>query len=152
MQAPTRPQTREELLVRAKALQAVTVLNAHLTDGERARIRMARISFSEKLTSCGGQCTGTDVELSGPLFDQPENQFDFDDTVLHELAHAAVRERGHNSHWKCVAWSIGCSGNVFHSMRTMKDVVKTPPVSMATRIAKMKLNNEALPHGAGRRV
>lgn len=143
-QKPARPQTREELLARAKALQAAAAVNEHITDAERARIRMARISFSDKLTAAGGQCAGVNIELSGPLFDQPENQFDFDDTVLHELAHAACREGGHGSHWKCVAWFIGCSGNVYHNMRTMKDVVKAPPVTMDERIAKMKLNNAAL--------
>lgn len=150
---PSRPQTREELLARAQAIQAKAAVNAHLTDAERARIRMARISFSDKLTSCGGHCTGFKIELSGPLFDQPENQFDFEDIVLHELAHAATpRDPGHGSQWKCVAWSLGCSGDATHNMKTMKDVVKTPPITMASRIAKMKLNDAALQQDAGRRV
>lgn len=59
------------------------------------------------------------VKLSKPIFTVPENQHDFEDTILHEIAHVICgRGRGHSKRWKKIATTIGCSGERCHSLKT----------------------------------
>ena len=65
-----------------------------------------------------GACIYSKKELSFSIyFLRNSSAFDLNDTLLHEISHALVGpNQGHNHIWKKKALSIGCSGQVYHSL------------------------------------
>jgi predicted SprT family Zn-dependent metalloprotease len=65
-----------------------------------------------------GTAKGNTVKLSLPVFTDPDNTHDFEDTVLHEIAHIlAGPEAGHGRLWKRIAREIGCSAQRCHKLK-----------------------------------
>ena len=82
-----------------------------------ALLRQVEIRWSNDLTVTAGIARRDAVLLSAPIFTLPENQHDFADTVIHELAHIATPKHGHDGLWKHVAQMLGGSGERFHHLK-----------------------------------
>lgn len=89
----------------------------------RTKIESIAISVSHSLRVTAGRAYVHEnrIELSIPIFSLPENQHDFADTVLHEIAHILRGENGHDWLWRNIAISIGCNGNRCHSLKTVRN-------------------------------
>ncbi|MEC9475563.1 MAG: SprT-like domain-containing protein [Planctomycetota bacterium] len=87
----------------------------------RSALEGTDIRISRRLTrSAGNACAKSrTVGISAPIFTVEENRPQFQNTVLHELAHviAGTRARAHGSRWRSIFIEIGGNGERCHEMR-----------------------------------
>ena len=115
--------THDQLMKEAEAILR-EVQAAIPQDQQSTQMRMARIRWNNRLRKAAGRAfvgngpkSGT-IELSSDIFKRPENQKDFRNTVLHEIAHLLAPGDHHGPNWKQMAHRIGCTGERCHEMTT----------------------------------
>ena len=123
--------TRKELLLgRAFRVREDVVSRLSASKAPHAAVLAggADLVWSDRLTRTAGRAwTRRDhpsslpdrVELSWPVFALKENEHDFDETVIHELAHIARGRRGHDALWQHLARLAGGRGERLHQLKTM---------------------------------
>lgn len=118
---------RHELMQQAREIASETMV---LLDGRGCRdmvekIRGLRFQWNNRLTSTAGKAKIVQrvVELSWPIFNDPDNVHGFRNTVLHEIAHHLVPiGSGHNRNWRAVFTSIGGDGKRCHSYKVVRRI------------------------------
>jgi len=91
---------------------------------EASNVEKCVISWAPRMDKCAGKAyysasRGHRVRLSKPIYSLEENQFDFRDTVLHELAHVACVGHKHDLFWKRTFMYLGGSGKQRHNLKTL---------------------------------
>jgi hypothetical protein len=68
---------------------------------------------NNRLRAVSGRSTPAtgQVQLSGPIFSDPENEYGLRNTVLHEIAHI-ISQEGHTVYWRSVFMQIGGNGHI----------------------------------------
>ena len=90
------------------------------------------LKWSNRMTRAAGNASSRRViKLSVPIWQVEENEHDFVDTVLHEVAHilAGVREM-HGPKWKRIARELGCTARRCHQLQTPERKTISHPCSI----------------------
>ena len=83
----------------------------------RVSARMTRSAGCVRVKARHGHVYYRELVLSYPVFVNPDNEHDLDDTILHEMAHLIVGHgHGHDIVWYEKCREIGCSGAVYHDL------------------------------------
>lgn len=86
-------------------------------------------NFSNRLTSAAGNCNYKKkiIKIS-TVYISKATEFEINDTILHEIAHALTPGHKHDNVWMSKAKSIGCSGSVCHEvkMKTFEWLLRCP--------------------------
>lgn len=88
----------------------------------RSKLEDAVVKLNRRMTAAAGRatrCTNT-IELSVPIFSDPQNESGFKNTVLHEIAHLLSPTRGHSQEWRKIHLLLGGDGSRCHRFRTIK--------------------------------
>jgi predicted SprT family Zn-dependent metalloprotease len=90
-------------------------------EADARRAAAFQIRFSARLTRAAGLCDyrRREIRLSSSIFARSSNVDGFRNTVLHELAHAALAPgHGHDGAWKSLHRAIGGNAQRCHSFDT----------------------------------
>jgi hypothetical protein len=99
-------------------------------------LRSLRIEVSNRMRRSMGKCSFRGgipflIGISGPVFAILENEIQFRDTVLHEIAHAiAGIQAGHKIEWKLVARMVGANPERTCDSLPVSVLLKVPLVPM----------------------
>jgi len=105
-----------EMITRAKEIRTELMMRFPIYQGELGRIVF---SVNTRLRTTAGKAKHKlfMVQLSNEIFRRAENESNFRNTVLHEIAHLLVGPgNGHNRRWKAMHRRIGGNAERCHSM------------------------------------
>ena len=116
---------RDELM--SQALNIKAELRQILLDNNKPlladKLDSLDIRWNQFLRRTAGRANRSFIELSWPIFSNPENKKDFKETVIHEFAHSVIGPRhGHNALWKYTCLRLGGNGRRCHSMMTPPNI------------------------------
>jgi len=122
---------KDDLTTRAHELRDVAV--ARLRDANLPLLAQVVeetiIGWSDTMGVCAGRAhvrvipgvsRRSTVTLSWTIFSQPENEWGFEETVFHELAHVARLRMNHDAVWKELAILLGSTGRRLHTLAVQR--------------------------------